>query len=133
MKLVSKHIEKDGSVSEQPRFRPLLGCHCLPYELPSRRAETDQRQGYVVLLPEDEEDMWHVYNLISEGDEVQAKTDRKVHSQSSTGSTTTYRVQLNLTIVVKRVSCHVAAAQRFKWSHSWRKSLSLHGAACCCH
>lgn len=48
--------------------------------------------------------MWHVYNLISEGDEVRAKTDRKVHSTSNTGTTTSYRVQLALTIVVKRVS-----------------------------
>jgi protein pelota len=47
--------------------------------------------------------MWHVYNLISEGDEVRAKTDRKVHSTSSTGTTTSFRVQLALTIVVKRV------------------------------
>lgn len=48
--------------------------------------------------------MWHVYNLISEGDEVQAKTDRKVHSTSNTGSTTTFRVTLNLTILVKKAS-----------------------------
>lgn len=47
--------------------------------------------------------MWHVYNLISEGDEVQAKTDRKVHTQSSTGTTTSFRVQLNLTIIVRKV------------------------------
>lgn len=48
--------------------------------------------------------MWHVYNLIAEGDELRAKTDRKVHSTSSTGTTTTKRVQTVLTIVVKRVS-----------------------------
>ncbi|KAL1405435.1 Translation factor pelota [Vanrija albida] len=79
MKLVSKHIEKDGS-------------------------------GLVVLLPEDEEDMWHVYNLISEGDEVQAKTDRKVHTQSSTGTTTSFRVTLNLTIIVRKTMFSAAAS-----------------------
>jgi stalled ribosome rescue protein Dom34 len=35
MKLVGKHVERDGS-------------------------------GHVTLRPEDDEDMWHVYNLISE-------------------------------------------------------------------
>lgn len=50
MKLISKHIERDGSVSSDP------------YIVGSRA----DAQGHVVLRPEDDEDMWHVYNLISE-------------------------------------------------------------------
>lgn len=73
MKLVNKHIERDGS-------------------------------GYVTLRPEDDEDMWHVYNLISEGDEVRAQAVRRVQTTSSTGSTESNRVRLMLTIKVKKVS-----------------------------
>ena len=47
MKLVNKSINRDGSVS---------------LHLPNR---TDE-QGHVTLRPEDDEDMWHVYNLIAE-------------------------------------------------------------------
>lgn len=85
----------------QRLIAPLLSpshSHCSP-------SRTDAPQGSVDLVPEDEEDMWHVYNLISEGDEVQAMTDRKVHTTSSTGTTSSFRVQLKLTINVKRVSC----------------------------
>lgn len=33
-------------------------------------------QGHVTLRPEDSEDMWHLYNLISEGDAVRAPAIR---------------------------------------------------------
>lgn len=49
MKLVNKSINKDGSVSSR---NPSPG-------------EADE-QGHVTLRPEDDEDMWHVYNLIAE-------------------------------------------------------------------
>lgn len=72
MKLVNKHVEKDGS-------------------------------GYVTLRPEDDEDMWHVYNLVQPGDEVRAQAVRRVQTTSSTGSTDSSRVRLTLTIKVKKV------------------------------
>ncbi|TCD68218.1 Translation factor pelota [Steccherinum ochraceum] len=72
MKLVGKHLEKDGS-------------------------------GYVNLRPEDDEDMWHLYNLIQEGDTVRAQAIRRVQNVSSTGSTESHRVRLNLTLQVTRV------------------------------
>jgi len=40
-----------------------------------RKIERD-RSGYVTLLPEEAEDMWHVYNLIAVGDQVRASTIR---------------------------------------------------------
>ncbi|KAF7352680.1 Protein DOM34-like protein [Mycena venus] len=49
--------------------------------------------GHVTLRPEDDEDMWHLYNLIQDG-------DSKV---SSTGSVDSQRVRLNLTLKVTRV------------------------------
>lgn len=59
MKLIKKVIEKDGSVSitrcgpGQARWRLII-----TYAFP-------KPQGYVKLRPEDDEDMWHIYNLIS--------------------------------------------------------------------
>ncbi|KAG5185429.1 eRF1 domain 1-domain-containing protein [Tribonema minus] len=71
MKVVAKHLEKDGA-------------------------------GYIKLQAEETEDMWHAYNLIAVGDRVRTTTVRKVVSESSTGSTSSKRVRLNLTIGVER-------------------------------
>ncbi|WWC89512.1 mRNA surveillance protein pelota [Kwoniella dendrophila CBS 6074] len=79
MKLINKHIEKDGS-------------------------------GYVTLRPEDDEDMWHVYNLISEGDHVRALAVRRVQTVSSTGSSDSYRVKTNLTLEVTKTTFSSAAS-----------------------
>ncbi|ODV90620.1 hypothetical protein CANCADRAFT_108508 [Tortispora caseinolytica NRRL Y-17796] len=56
--------------------------------------------GTLVVVPEDPEDMWQLYNLIRAGDVVKAKTERKVVSESSTGSVTSQRVVMNLAIRV---------------------------------
>lgn len=60
-------------------------------------------QGVVTLIPEEPEDMWHAYNLISEGDSVKSSTIRKVQSESSTGSSTSNRVRTTLTITVENI------------------------------
>ena len=44
-------------------------------------------EGSVMLTAEEPEDMWHLYNLVMQGDELTASTYRKVVSTSSTGST----------------------------------------------
>ncbi|XP_046681539.1 LOW QUALITY PROTEIN: protein pelota-like [Homalodisca vitripennis] len=59
--------------------------------------------GSVTLMPEESEDMWHAYNLISEGDSVRASTIRKVQNESSTGSSTSSRVRTTLTISVETI------------------------------
>ncbi|KAF5279165.1 hypothetical protein FQR65_LT03411 [Abscondita terminalis] len=60
-------------------------------------------EGTVGLLPEEPEDMWHAYNLISEGDVVRSTTIRKVQSESATGSSTSNRVRTTLTICVESI------------------------------
>lgn len=60
------------------------------------------KAGYVTLRPEDDEDMWHLYNLIQEGDDVQATTLRRVQTVSNTGSTDSQRVRTRLTLHVTR-------------------------------
>lgn len=59
--------------------------------------------GSIALIPEESEDMWHAYNLISEGDAVTASTVRKVQTESSTGSSTSSRVRTTLTITVETI------------------------------
>ncbi|ORY85375.1 hypothetical protein BCR35DRAFT_302850 [Leucosporidium creatinivorum] len=59
--------------------------------------------GYVTLRPQEDEDMWHAYNLIQEGDELRGSAVRRVTTESSTGSTSSHRVHLKLTIIVSKV------------------------------
>ncbi|GJE84511.1 pelota family protein [Phanerochaete sordida] len=66
--------------------------------------------GYVNLRPEDDEDMWHLYNLIQVGDHVRAPAIRRVQNVSATGSTESHRVRLNLTLEVTRVEWAPARA-----------------------
>ncbi|VDB85448.1 unnamed protein product [Peniophora sp. CBMAI 1063] len=66
--------------------------------------------GYVNVRPEDDEDMWHLYNLIQEGDYVRAPAIRRVQNVSSTGSSESHRVRTNLTLTVSRVVFSPAAA-----------------------
>ncbi|EAU84885.2 pelota [Coprinopsis cinerea okayama7 len=66
--------------------------------------------GHVTLRPEDNEDMWHLYNLISEGDAVRATALRRVQNVSSTGSTESHRVRTTLTIQVSRVEFSPASS-----------------------
>ncbi|KAF8517804.1 eRF1 domain 1-domain-containing protein [Gautieria morchelliformis] len=58
--------------------------------------------GHVTVRPEDDEDMWHLYNLIQEGDEVRAPAIRRVVNVSATGSTESHRVRMSLTLSVTR-------------------------------
>jgi protein pelota len=44
--------------------------------------ETNLRQGYVKVVPENQDDLWHLYNVIYAGDEVYAYTSRAVKSDT---------------------------------------------------
>jgi protein pelota len=59
--------------------------------------------GSVTLQAIETEDMWHAYNLIFAGDLVRTVTFRKVVKESSTGSTASQKVKVNLTIEVEKV------------------------------
>ncbi|KAF8328617.1 eRF1 domain 1-domain-containing protein [Cantharellus anzutake] len=60
--------------------------------------------GYVTLRPEDDEDMWHIYNLVQEGDDVRASAVRRVQSTSATGSVESHRMKMMLTLEVTKVT-----------------------------
>ncbi len=79
-------------------------------KLLGKELEKDQ-SGSLILIPEETEDMWHVYNLVSEGDWVRASTIRKVTTESSTGSTTSNRVRTTLTIEVTAIDFDTQACK----------------------
>jgi len=66
--------------------------------------------GFVSLRPEDDEDMWHLYNLIQKNDLVRATAIRRIQNVSSTGSTESHRIRLNLTVQVSRVDFSSSSA-----------------------
>ncbi|PWN53273.1 hypothetical protein IE53DRAFT_384250 [Violaceomyces palustris] len=72
-------------------------------KITSRHIERDG-SGRVTLIPEEDEDMYHLYNLIEVGDSVKAAAVRRVQSESSTGSIESHRVRLNLTIQVTKTT-----------------------------
>ncbi|CAI5445811.1 unnamed protein product [Caenorhabditis angaria] len=59
--------------------------------------------GFVTLMAEEAEDMWHIYNLIRVGDIVKAPTIRKVVTETSTGTTSSQRVHTMLTISIESI------------------------------
>ncbi|TFK29385.1 pelota [Coprinopsis marcescibilis] len=67
--------------------------------------------GHVTLRPEDNEDMWHLYNLIAEGDNIRGTAIRRVQNVSSTGSTESHRVRTTLTIRVTSIEFSPASSQ----------------------
>ncbi|KAI0774204.1 pelota [Fomes fomentarius] len=78
-------------------------------KLIGKRIERDG-SGRVTVRPEDDEDMWHLYNLIQEGDRVRAAGIRRLQNVSATGSVTSNRVHLHLTLLVKRITWSPSAA-----------------------
>ncbi|XP_078434089.1 eukaryotic release factor 1 (eRF1) family protein [Wolffia australiana] len=59
--------------------------------------------GMIKIIPEEEDDMWHAYNLISVGDSVMAVTVRKVMREMASGGRDAERVKLKLEIKVEAV------------------------------
>jgi len=59
--------------------------------------------GSIGLIPEENEDMWHVYNLVAIGDKLRASTFRKVVTETSTGSRDSKKVRLTLTLDVEDI------------------------------
>ena len=67
--------------------------------------------GSILLRPETPEDLWHSYNLLRTGDLVRCTTVRKVVKESSTGSTTSSKKRLMLTIRLKTIDFDPDALQ----------------------
>jgi len=75
----------------------------------SRDVSAKDGSGQMALVPEEEEDMWHAYNIIGVGDSLRATTIRKVQTESATGSTSSQKVRTTLTISVEDIDFDTAA------------------------
>ena len=67
--------------------------------------------GSITLYPEEAEDMWFAYNLIRPQDLLRASAVRRVTTESATGSTSSTRVHINLTISVTGLDFDTQASQ----------------------
>eukprot|EP00892_Ulva_mutabilis_P009042 jgi/Ulvmu1/650/UM010_0021.1 len=76
------------------------------------RAFTKDGTGSIKLVPESEEDLWHVYNLIRAGDRLFASTTRKV--QTGPREEQTERIRLKVEIAVVSVDYDGASECRCK-------------------
>ncbi|KAG0592920.1 hypothetical protein M758_1G281900 [Ceratodon purpureus] len=68
-----------------------------------RKDITKNGSGSVKLVPEEAEDMWHVYNLVAVGDRVSGVTVRKVMRETASGAGEAERVRLKLEVEVETV------------------------------
>lgn len=78
-------------------------------KLVSKDVSAKDGSGQVALIPEEDEDMWHAFNIIAEGDSLRSTTIRKVQTESATGSTSSQKVRTTLTISVEDVDFDTAA------------------------
>ena len=60
--------------------------------------------GLIVITPENEEDLWHVYNLVQRGDSIKTGTFRKVKTESKTGSVSTKRVFMVIKLQITSIN-----------------------------
>lgn len=67
--------------------------------------------GRITLHPEEAEDMWFAYNLIRPSDILRASALRRVTTESATGSTSSTRVHMNLSIAVTALDFDTQASQ----------------------
>ena len=60
--------------------------------------------GLIVVTPEQEEDLWHLYNLVQRGDSIKTGTFRKVKTESKTGSVTTKRLFMVIKLQITQIN-----------------------------
>ncbi len=62
-----------------------------------RIIEADYKKGFVKVVPEDQDDLWILYNIIKEGDIVRAQTTREIKSEGGSSR----RIPMTLSVKVK--------------------------------
>ena len=78
-------------------------------------------------MADEGEDMWHVYNLITPGDELKATTFRKVQQETATGSTSNARrVKMTIRLQVEATDFDASACllRSVRWlEFSWKATV----------
>lgn len=69
-----------------------------------RRDVNDKtKEGSVKVAPEESEDMWHLYNLISEDDEISSTTTRNILKETAIGTGSKTKIKFTITIKVEKI------------------------------
>lgn len=76
-----------------------------------RKQISKDGEGVIKLRVDEPEDFYHLFHLICKGDFVRASTVRKVVTESSTGSVSSQRQRMNLTLEVDRVEYEPGAEE----------------------
>ncbi|CAD7940087.1 unnamed protein product [Amoebophrya sp. A120] len=71
--------------------------------------------GSVVVIPEESEDMWHLYNLVAVGDRITAQTWRKIEKAQATGTVSKERRRVRLTIEITKESEYDAEGDELRF------------------
>ncbi|KAF2822466.1 hypothetical protein CC86DRAFT_372974 [Ophiobolus disseminans] len=75
------------------------------------KIEQKTGEGTVGLLPEEPEDMWHIYNLIQEKDIVRARAVRRISKITEFGPTSSQRVAFDLEVAVLATDFDIGSGQ----------------------
>jgi protein pelota len=67
--------------------------------------------GSIFVRPDTPEDLWYTYNLLQNGDLVRCTTHRKVIKESNTGSVSSNKRRMMLTISLQKVDFDPASLQ----------------------
>ncbi|KAL9646443.1 hypothetical protein ABK040_006440 [Willaertia magna] len=59
--------------------------------------------GIIELIPEVDEDLWHLYHIIAVGDNVKATTIRKVSKETNTGLVQNEKVKITIIVKVEKI------------------------------
>jgi protein pelota len=82
--------------------------------------EKNLNQGYIKVIPDSQDDLWHLYNVVYKGDEVYAYTSRAIKTDTEySRPKTAERVQTFMGIIVENVN----------WDKFLGK-LRIHGLIC---
>mmetsp|Transcript_9480 Transcript_9480/g.17308 ORF Transcript_9480/g.17308 Transcript_9480/m.17308 type:complete len:429 (-) Transcript_9480:135-1421(-) len=75
-----------------------------------KKIEKDGK-GSISLLAQEDEDMWHVYNLVQIGDRIRALTFRNVKTTGPTGSVKSEKVRVMITVEVSGIDFDTKSSQ----------------------
>ena len=80
-------------------------------KITKREISAKDAEGSITVIPEVNEDLWHLYHIISPGDHVRATTIRKISKESSSGTVNNERVKITLTIQLDKIDFDANAGQ----------------------
>eukprot|EP00922_Rhytidocystis_sp_ex-Travisia-forbesii_P034213 GHVS01050829.1.p1 GENE.GHVS01050829.1~~GHVS01050829.1.p1 ORF type:complete len:410 (-),score=57.21 GHVS01050829.1:244-1473(-) len=73
-----------------------------------RYIEKKNSGGAIVVIAEESEDLWHLYNLVVPGDKIRAATFRKIQREDTSGTVQKDVKRTNVTLAVKSVDYDTA-------------------------